>query len=187
MVASTKKRVYHSVEAIPANKVAIVLGTSKRLASGEANPYFHNRIEAAAQLYKRGKVKHIIVSGDNRTIYYNEPRDMMNALVSLGVPNDRITLDYAGLRTLDSVVRGLKIFGQKKFIIVTQQFHAYRAIFISQYYGIDATALAAGDIPLPEAIRMLAREFLARPMAIYDLYIGKTKPHHLGEKEELKL
>jgi SanA protein len=186
VVVSTKGRIYTSTETIPADNVAIVLGTSRRLTSGEANPYFNHRMEAAAQLYKSQKVKHIIASGDNRTRYYNEPQDMKNALVLLGVPDSCITLDYAGLRTLDSVVRGQKIFGQDKFIIVTQQFHSYRAVFISKYYGIDANALAASDISFRQALPVLVREFFARPKAIVDLYITKKGPHHLGEKEELR-
>ena len=185
VVASTKGRIYSSIEDIPQNDVAIVLGTSKSLTTGKANPYFHNRIATAAQLFKRGKVKHIIVSGDNRTIYYNEPKDMKNALVKLGVPDSAITLDFAGLRTLDSVVRGQKIFGQHKFIIVTQQFHSYRAIFISRYYDIDAIALAAPGITFKKDLRVVGREFLARPKAIIDLYLLEKEPAYLGEKEDL--
>jgi SanA protein len=186
VIISTKGRIYSSAESIPANNVAVVLGTSKRLTSGHDNPYFYNRMEATANLFKNKKVKHIIVSGDNRTIYYNEPQDMKNALVKLGVPDSCITLDYAGLRTLDSVVRGKKVFGQDKFIIVTQQFHSYRAIFISRYHGIDAIALAASDISVRKAFRVLGREFLARPLAIVDLYIKKTEPRYLGEQIELR-
>jgi SanA protein len=186
VVVSTKGRIYTSAESIPSDNVAIVLGTSKRLVTGHANPYFHNRMEATAQLFKNNKVKHIIVSGDNRTIYYNEPQDMKNALVQLGVPDSCITLDSLGLRTLDSVVRGKKIFGQDRFIIVTQQFHSYRAIFISQYHGIDATALAASDISFRKALPVLVREFFARPLAIIDLYITNKEPPFLGDKVELK-
>lgn len=187
IVASTKGRVFQSVESVPSDDVGLVLGTSKRLASGEANPYFHNRMEAASALYKSGKIKHIIVSGDNRTIYYNEPQDMKNALIKLGVPDSAITLDYAGLRTLDSIVRCKKIFGQDKFIIVTQQFHSYRAVFISRFYNINATALAASDISFREAIPVLMREFFARPMALIDLYVLKTEPRFLGERQELNI
>jgi SanA protein len=106
-------------------------------------------------------------------------------LVLLGVPDSCITEDNAGLRTLDSVVRGKEIFGQNKFIIVTQKFHSYRAVFIGRYHGIEVTSLAASDIPFLRAIKILGREFLARPMAISDLYITKKEPRHLGEKVEL--
>jgi len=187
IVASTRARVFQSIEEIPPEDVGLVLGTSKRLTSGKANPYFHNRMQAAAELYKSGKIRHIIVSGDNRSIYYNEPRDMKRALVALGVPASAITLDYAGLRTLDSIVRCKEIFGQDKFIIVTQQFHSYRAIFIGRRYDIDATAYAAGGVSFREAMPVLAREFLARPIALVDLYILNTQPTHLGEKYDLKI
>gem|GEM_PF-4345032 len=100
-------------------------------------------MQTAAELYKQGKIVHFIVSGDNRTRYYNEPLEMQKALVKLGVPIAAITLDYAGLRTLDSIVRCKEIFGQDNITIITQPFHSYRALFISDYYDVNAVALVA--------------------------------------------
>ena len=142
-------------------------------------------MSAAARLYALGKVGHIIVSGDNRTKFYNEPMEMKKALIKLGVPESAITLDYAGLRTLDSVVRSKEIFGQDHITIITQPFHSYRALFISKYYNIDAVALVALEPVDEPAVSVYVREYFARAKAILDLYVLKTGPRHLGEKEPI--
>ena len=139
----------------------------------------------AAELYQSGKVKYFIVSGDNRTKYYNEPIEMKKALVKSGVPDSVITLDYAGLRTLDTIVRCKEIFGQDTITIITQPFHCYRALFISNYYNMNAVAVMTED-PNPESGgRVYMREYFARAKAILDLYIFKTSPRHMGDKEPL--
>ncbi len=186
VVMSTEADVYLDHHQLPDNKIALVLGTSQKLVNGSPNPFFDNRIQAAAALYKEGKVDHFILSGDNRSRYYNEPLAMKKALMKLGVPDSAITLDYAGLRTLDSVVRSKEIFGQNKIIIITQPFHSYRALFISHYYGIDAVALVAKEPDQEEATKVYFREYFARAKAVLDLYVLKTTPKHLGEKEPLK-
>jgi SanA protein len=108
-------------------------------------------------------------------------------LERLGVPDSAITLDYAGLRTLDSIVRSKEIFGQDRITIITQPFHCYRALFISNFYNIDAVALVAQD-PISEAtFKVYLREYFARTKAVIDLYILNTPPHHLGEKEPLSI
>lgn len=187
VVKSTEKNVFSNYEEIPGNKVALVLGTSNKLTNGSPNPFFNNRIATAATLYKEGKVTHLIVSGDNRTIYYNEPLEMQKALVRWGVPDSVITLDYAGLRTLDSIVRCKEIFGQDKIIIITQPFHRYRALFISRYYDMDAIAIFAQEPTEETSFNVYLREYFARTKAVLDLYILKTAPRHLGEKEHLQI
>lgn len=187
VVFSTKSQLYKDIALLPENDVALVLGTSNRLTDGTPNPYFRLRIERAAELYKAGKVKHIIVSGDNSSQYYNEPQKMSDALIVLGIPSGAITLDYAGLRTLDSIVRGKKIFGQDKITIITQPFHAYRALFISNYYDMDAVAMATENLPDNISLAVQFRELFARPLAVWDLYIIKKEPKHLGEKEQLNI
>ncbi len=185
IVRSTSSRVFEDFECIPSNKVGLVLGTTHKLKSGKENPYFISRIKAAAMLYHKGKIKHIILSGDNRTRYYNEPLQMKTALLAQDVPEDDITLDYAGFRTLDSVVRSKEIFGQDSVTIITQRFHTYRALFISEYYAVNAVAIVADDISFPGSVPMTLREIVARPLAVIDLYIIKKTPHHLGKKEYL--
>jgi len=171
VVWSTSDKVYSDYRLLPDNAVALVLGTSNKLTDGSPNPYFENRIKTAASLYKEGKVTHFLLSGDNRSKYYNEPMEMKKALVKQGVPDSVITLDYAGLRTLDSIVRSKEIFGQDKITIITQPFHCNRALFISRFYHIDAVAIQAVE-PSPEAmIKVYVREYFARTKAIIDLYV----------------
>ncbi len=187
VVKSTEDDVFTDSNDVTGATVALVLGTSNKLTNGLPNPFFNNRIATAATLYKEGKVTHFILSGDNRTIYYNEPFEMRKALLKWGVPDSVITLDYAGLRTLDSIVRCKEIFGQDRIIIITQPFHCYRALFISRYYNMDAVAIIAQE-PIEEAAVMVyIREYFARTKAILDLYILKTAPRHLGEKEHLQI
>lgn len=186
IVKTTSPNVFTDISELPDRKVALVLGTSNKTISGNVNPYFQKRIETAAWLYRMRKIDHLIVSGDNRSRYYNEPMAMSKALIKLGVPQAAITLDYAGLRTLDSVVRCKEIFGQNRITIITQPFHSYRALFISQYYGMDAVAMVA-DEPVEDSFRIRVREYFARTKAILDLYILKTSPRFLGEKEKIDL
>lgn len=185
VIVSTEDQVYYDRQFTPANKVGVILGTSKWTKTG-VNRFFSQRIDAAADLYHAQKIEHIIVSGDNRTIYYNEPRDMYQSLVEKGIPKGVITLDFAGLRTLDSVVRADSIFGQKKFTIITQDFHCYRSLFIANYYGLDVVAFSADnkeELPTSLAIR----EVLARFGAVLDLYVFNQTPSILGEEEKIDL
>lgn len=187
VVNSTKKLIYTSYDSLTNNSVALVLGTSKRLISGAPNPFFNERIAAAALLYRQGKVSHFLLSGDNRTRFYNEPEEMRKALIQEGIPAEIITLDYAGLRTLDSIVRSKEIFGQNKIIIVTQPFHCYRALFISRYFNIDAVAFFIEGNSIDSSLRVEVREWLARSKAILDLYVLKTAPQHLGDRQPLEV
>jgi SanA protein len=185
IIVVAKDSIYESVEEIPHRKVALVLGTSRKLSDGRPNPFFTNRIEAAYSLFNNHKVDHIIVSGDNRSRYYNEPAEMRKALVAKGIASTDITLDFAGLRTLDSIVRCQQIFGQDSVTIITQPFHCYRALFISQFYNMSAVALEAQEPEMTKSATVIAREIIARPLAVLDLYVFNTTPRFLGEKEEL--
>ena len=117
----------HAAEA-PVRRAAVVMGCVPKLAGGWDNPYFTARIEAAAELWRAGKVEALIVSGDNHVEWYDEPTEMKAALVAAGVPENRIVCDYAGFRTLDSVVRARTIFGLDSFLVVSQDFHVRRAM-----------------------------------------------------------
>lgn len=181
VINTVEPKVYDKLSEVTYSDVALVLGTSRSINGKDENPFFTHRIRAAAGLFFEGKVKHILVSGDNSSMRYNEPRDMRNALVKLGVPDSCITMDFAGLRTLDSVVRSRKIFQQKRITIVSQEFHNYRALFIANYYGIDAIAYNA-IYPEKVSLKTLFREYLARPKAVLDLYIFHTQPKFLGDK-----
>lgn len=188
VVKSTEDFLLTDISKVETHSVALVLGTSSKLSSGEVNPFFESRIDAAANLYKSGKIVHFILSGDNLSSkYYNEPAEMRKALIKKGVPEKAITLDMAGLRTLDSIVRSKEIFGLEKILIITQPFHSYRALFISNYYHIDATALAAKEPQNEISLKMKVREYLARTRAVIDLYVLNTAPPQMGKKEPLNL
>lgn len=184
VVASTRSQIY-TIDEVPVQKVVLVLGTSKLVRGKYQNPYFNSRIETAAALYKKGKVKHFILSGDNGRKSYNEPEDMQNALLKAGIPESAITLDYAGFRTLDSVVRCSKIFGQDQFVIISQSFHTPRALFIANAYGLDATAVNTEEVWPGLLTKTDIREYLSRCKAVLDLYILRKQPKFLGKKEKV--
>jgi len=186
IVSYGKSRSVSLIEDLKPRDVALVLGTSSSRNGKEENLFFTYRMKAAADLYHSGKVKHFILSGDNSNKKYNEPQDMKNKLIALGVPQTAITLDFGGRRTLDSVVRCKKIFQQSKIIIVSQAFHNYRALFIAKYSGIDAIGFNA-KYPSESSSKIILREILARPKAVLDLFIFKTKPKIMGEKENIKI
>ena len=187
IIQSTKKSIYTTITQIPNKNIALILGTSKYTARGNTNLFFKHRITAAADLYLLGKVKHIIVSGDNRKANYNEPRQMLKALIALGVPSEAITLDFAGFRTLDSVVRCKKIFGQNEIIIISQRFHLERALFIANKYDINAVGFAAQDPSKKYGFKTRFREIFAKTKAVIDLYIIHKKPKFLGKKEIINI
>ena len=141
------------------------------------------RIRVAVQLFKSGKVKAIIVSGDNGTKHYDETTTMQKDLIKAGIPSRYITLDYAGFRTLDSVVRAEAIFDLKDYIIVSQKFHLERALFIAKAKGQKVIGFIAKDIPgTVAAYRMKVREYPARAKAFLDVYILHTDPKFYGKK-----
>ncbi|MDU1889706.1 MAG: ElyC/SanA/YdcF family protein [Dysgonomonas sp.] len=173
--------VYDNVDSIPPQKAALVLGAAKNIGS-RPNLYFTYRIEAAAQLYKAGKVQAFVVSGDNSRHTYNESDDMRKALIEAGVPDSIIHMDFAGFRTLDSVVRMNEIFSQRSFIVVSQEFHNERAVFLAQQHGLQAYGFNAKDLNLnSSSYRTKIREIFARVKVFIDIAIGK-EPKFLGEK-----
>lgn len=180
-------RIFRSADSTPANDVALVLGTGKKTRQGRPNLHFTQRIIAAAVLYRSGKVRHLLVSGDNHTKGYDEATDMRDALVDAGVPASAITCDYAGFRTLDSVVRANFVFGLSRFTIVTEEFHCPRALWIAQKHGLDAVAFAAPDLNARWSARVKAREVLARAWCAVDLYVLNRRPRFSGPPEPIQL
>jgi SanA protein len=182
---SAKGNIYNSTKQIPYNKVGLLLGTGKILSNGRINLYYKYRIDAAVRLFGSGKIDFILVSGDNSTKDYDEPSTIKDDLIGKGVPSDRIILDYAGFRTLDSVVRCKEIFSQKSVTIISQQFHNERAIYIAKQKGINAIGFNAKDVNVHYGLKTRIRERLARVKMIIDLTFGK-KPKYLGQKIEIK-
>lgn len=181
MAVRSSKRLYTSVEEIPHNKAGLLLGTSRMLRDGRPNTYFFNRIDAAVALFEAGKIDYIIVSGDNRHASYNEPRDMRNELIARGIPAKRVYMDFAGFRTLDSVIRCHAVFGQSSFTIISQRFHNQRAIFIARKRGLDAIAFNASDVDAYRGFKTMLREKFARVKAVIDIYFSNTQPYFLGD------
>lgn len=182
---AAKKRIYTEIDTIPYNKVALLLGTNPLNRRGRPNSYFTNRINTAAELYHAGKVDFIIASGDNHIKEYDEPTAMRDSLMAHGVPESRIILDFAGFRTLDSVVRAKEVFGCDSLTIISQEGHNARALYLAEANGIKAITITA---PLRAGrwvrTRLALREWLACDKMMLDIWFGK-QPHFLGEKIEI--
>jgi len=183
--SSTKGKIYNHIEKIPYNRVGLLLGTSKFLTNGQPNLYYKYRIDASEKLFKAGKIDFILISGDNSTKDYNEPTTMKEDLVALGIPPNRIYLDYAGFRTLDSIVRSKEIFGQAHLTIISQQFHVERALFIAKWKGVQAIGYNAKDVNVKYGFKTQLRERFARVKMLLDL-VFDIKPKFLGKKIEIK-
>lgn len=165
------------------HKTALVLGTSKRVAPGRINKFYQYRMDAVKSLYAANKIKYVIVSGDNSTIHYNEAREMKKSLIELGIPEEVIIEDFAGFRTLDSVIRAKLVFGQDSLIIVSQPFHNERALFIANHHNIKAIAFNAEKVAARVAPKTYFREVLARVKCVLDLYILGTMPKYYKDQE----
>lgn len=181
---ASRGRLFDDPAAVPKTRVALVFGTTP-MVSGRENLYFRYRIDAAAEIWEAGKVDTIIVSGDNRTHFYNEPRDMRRALIARGVPGDRIASDYAGLRTLDSVVRAKEIFGADSLLFISQRFQNERALYLAKAHGIDAFGYNARDVGAQAGFKTRLREVGARVKMWLDVRFLNTRPRHLGDPVDL--
>lgn len=177
----TESQVYFEPETLPDHDVALVLGTSKYIGR-TLNDFYTHRINTAIQLFLDKKVSSYLLSGDNAHRSYNEPWTMKRDLLKAGIPEDAIYLDYAGFRTLDSVVRAKAIFDADDFIIVTQAFHCERALYIANYHGIKAVCLAVPGPTGSGGWFVRVREVLARANALIDLYIIDKQPKFMGPK-----
>jgi SanA protein len=177
-------KLYNDAALIPYHKTALLLGTSKFLSGGSINPYYSYRIEAAAELIRKGKAKYLVISGDNSQVDYNEPVMMKNDLLKLGIDPSIIYLDYAGFRTFDSMVRLKEIFGQDSVTVISQPFHNERAIYIASREGITAIGYNAKDVNKAFGLQVQVREKLSRVKVFLDYLFGK-RPRFLGEKIKL--
>ncbi len=180
MIGITRGAVYDTTQRVPVADVALVLGTSPYTHTGRPNLLFENRINAAAQLFHAGKVRYLLVSGANPSRAYNEPQKMYQALRKLGVPDAAITLDFAGFRTLDSVVRARAVFGLSHTTLITQRYHEYRALFLAERSGLSAVGYTWPDEDRRQPLRTEAREYLARVKAVLDVFVLDTPPRFLG-------
>jgi SanA protein len=178
---ASRGRLFSNVEDLPQTKVGLVFGTTDRV-NGRENLYFRYRIDAAVRVWKSGRLKTLIVSGDNRSQYYNEPEKMKQALIERGIPANRVVCDFAGLRTLDSVVRSKEIFGTDSILFISQQFQNERAIYLAKANGIEAYGFNARDVETQAGLKTRIREVGARVKMWLDVNFLNTRPSHLGEK-----
>lgn len=186
VVKTAESRMYTDVSAVPQNRVGLLLGTNPIGRTGNPNTFYVNRIQAALDLYRAGKVERFLISGDNSREEYDEPTWMKEDLMKAGVPDSVIYLDYAGFRTYDSMVRAKEVFGLNAFTIISQPFHNERAIYLATRKGMDVVGFNAQDTQFKRwKIRMTMREWLARTKAVLDVYTHK-EPHFLGEPIEIK-
>lgn len=185
VLQSTKGRIYDNAAMCPSTNIGIVFGTSFRLRNGATNPYYNARMDTAAELYRLGRVSNLLLSGDNRTMYYNEPITMWRDLQVRHVPKEMLVLDYAGLSTLDTLYRAHHIFGVTHAALITQRWHLPRALFIARAEGIDAYGCAANPPITGRDHAMDMREWFARALAVFDLYIRHKKARIMGEPEPL--
>lgn len=178
---AARGRIFTEVWKVPTTKVGLVFGTTDRV-DGRENLYFRYRIEAATQVWKAGKLETLIVSGDNLSRYYNEPKEMKQALIERGVPASRIVCDPAGLRTLDSVVRAKEIYGADAILVISQRFQDERAIYLAKANGIEAYGFAARDVEAHAGLKTKLREVGARVKMWLDVNFLNTRPQQLGHK-----
>lgn len=167
--------------------VAIVFGAGLTR-SGRPSPILRDRIETAVDLFNSGKASILLMSGDNRFLDYNEPGAMADYAMSLGVPESRIVLDYAGRRTYDTCYRAIHIFGVKSAILVTQSYHLPRALYTCSKIGLNVTGASADKRdynPRTMAFWSL-REIPAQWLAFWQVNMSHPLPV-LGEPEPITL
>jgi vancomycin permeability regulator SanA len=171
-------------QAFPA-PVAIVFGAGLRR-DGGLTPVLSDRVATGVDLYFEGKVQKLLMSGDNRTLYYNEPGAMRDYAVSKGVPEEDIVVDYAGRRTYDTCYRAREIFGVEQALLVTQGFHLPRALYTCNALDLSATGVSADRRPYTQRSLMFwhFREMVATLVAFWDLHVSHPSPV-LGDPEPI--
>lgn len=182
---STGARIFRGVSQVPAAPVAIVLGAAV-YADGTPSAVLRDRLQAALDLYRAGKVKRLLLSGDHGTRGYDEVHAMRGWLMERGVPSARLFMDHAGLRTLDSMQRAVRVFEVERAVVCTQAFHLPRALYLAQQAGMDAVGLVADRRTYATAAHNDRRELLAVTRALLDVHVLGTQPRHLGGRISIR-
>lgn len=177
---STKAQTYHTLEGLPNAHTALVLGASVK-SNGNLSVMLRDRVESALFLYNEGKVKRFLLSGDNSSKTYNEPRAMKKYLIERGVPEDHIYLDYAGFDTYDTMYRSSAVFGVEQAIVVTQEFHLARALYIANKLNLKYYGYTGDKRTYAQQKYQASRELLANVKAFAELLLCK-EPTYLGSK-----
>ncbi|WP_299252869.1 ElyC/SanA/YdcF family protein [uncultured Lacinutrix sp.] len=184
IIYNAEGKTFSEIKNIPKNKVGIVLGASKFTNGNRINLYYKYRLEAAEALYNAGKIEYILISGDNSRKDYDEPSTFKNDLIAKGIPEHKIFLDYAGFRTLDSMVRAKAIFSLTECTIISQKFHNERAIYLAQKNNINAIAFNAKNTTGRYGLKTNLREYSAKTKAVLDI-LFRVQPKFLGEKIDI--
>lgn len=184
VVLKTKSFIYREIKTVPKAYTGIVLGAYVHK-SGNLSLTLRDRVDKALELYKSGKIKRFLLSGDHGTKTYDEVNSMKEYLLERNVPTEDIFLDHAGFNTYNSMVRAAKIFGVDKAVVITQAFHLPRAVFIARNQNIEAYGFMADKRKYPAHLRNHVREFLARIKSFVEVKLN-VSPKYLGEKIPIK-
>ncbi len=174
-----EQKIYRAVEQVPERPVAVVFGAGY-WPDGTPSDVMKDRVEAAVDLYRAGRVSKVLFSGDNRFVDYNEPGTMRRYALSLGLPDEDIVLDYAGRRTYDTCYRARDIFQVRDVVLVTQRYHLPRALYTCEKLGLNAVGYAADRRPYVYIRQYWLREVPALWVAWWQLWISHPLPV-LGE------
>ncbi len=186
--AATGGRRYSTVAEVPAHRVAVVFGAGVR-ADGRLTRMLSERVDAAVELYQTGRVKKLLMTGDNSRADYDEVTAMKRYAMQRGVPETDIVLDYAGFSTYESCYRAHHIFGLTDAVLVTQRFHLPRAIYTCSQLGVDAVGLGTPDWGAYRdalLVRYTLRESLATLKALWDVHVTRPLPTFLGPFEGIE-
>ena len=189
VVSNAEGKVFSDIDSIKYNKVGLLLGTTPQARLTKVTNYFFiYRIDAAEQLYKAGKIKKILISGDENSLDgINEPECMRDSLVARGIPARAIILDGKGFRTINSIVNANKEYGLNSFTIISQEFHNERAIYQAEHIGLDVKNIQAFNAKMPKSRRAYLttiREYFARVKMFLDLMIRSDADSDGLDKEE---
>lgn len=176
--------VIHDIEKLPPAPVALVFGAGVKR-DGTPTDALHDRVLAGVELYKAGKVRKLVMTGDNGDRRYNEVKPMKALAIESGVPEGDIVLDYAGFRTYDSCYRARDVFGLGDVIAVSQDFHLPRILYICNRLRVRSIGYSANRRAYRDILVWEAREFLARFKAWYQVEITRPLPKYLGPKEKV--
>lgn len=179
-----KAQIHSNPREIPLSQVALIPGASV-IGGKKPSGILLERLEKGVELYRLNRVQKLLLSGDNAGAYYDEVNVMKDFCLKKGIKPDDIFLDHSGLRTLDSVYRSKDIFEAREIVVVSQKLYLPRALFLAQQYNISASGYLADSDRVQITKSMMVREFLARYLAILDVYLFHSRPTFMGEKTPL--
>ena len=177
MVGSTHASIFNRIDKLPDSDAAILMGTDLVRSDGSTNVHFINRTDAAAKLFLAGKVKRLLISGNPNNKKFNEVLEMQKVLLDRGIPENAIALDSGGIRTWETARRANRVYHIQNAIIVTDNFHAYRSLFLCRHFGIEAVAFCSVEEPANYWFwRHRIREYFARVKAVWDIAFKDPDP-----------